>query len=102
MEALVLKRSRNISKGRTKSDGIWHTVTGHARLARNTGGDEDNLSVRESLLQSGRSRVIAGNGAVGVDVAEISSDTCRQNQSIGSDEYATATEGDLPGPPRIS
>lgn len=56
----------------------WRTVTGHARLARNTGRDEDNLSISESLLQSGGSRVISGNGAVGVDVAEISSDTYRK------------------------
>ena len=55
-----------------------HTVTSHARLARNTGRDEDNLGVGESLLQSGGSRVIASDSAVGVDVAEISGNTCRQ------------------------
>lgn len=57
------------------SIGVEEIVTSHARLARNTGRDEDNLGVGESLLQSGGSRVIASDSAVGVDVAEISGNT---------------------------
>lgn len=90
MEALVLKRSNDVSRHH-KLKGwfcmVLRTITGHAGLARNTSRDEDNLSVSESFLQSGRSRFIASNGAVGIDVAEIGSDTCRQNQSIDSDEW---------------
>jgi hypothetical protein len=54
---------------------VDRTITGHARLARNTGRNEDDLSASEGLLQAGGSRVVTGDGAVGVDVAEISGDT---------------------------
>lgn len=35
------------------------TVTGHARLAGDTSGDEDNLSTLQALLQARGSRVVA-------------------------------------------
>jgi hypothetical protein len=74
------------------SVGVEEVVTGHARLARNTGRDEDNLSISESLLQSGGSRVISGNGAVGVDVAEISSDTRAAADIVKSELANTGVE----------
>jgi hypothetical protein len=54
-----------------------HTVTGHAGLARNTGGDEDDLGALESIAKTRLGRVVASDGAVGVDVAQVSGNTCR-------------------------
>ena len=55
--------------------GVEQVVTGHAGLAGNTGGDQDNIATLQSVSQTGRGRVIAGDGALGVDVRDISSDT---------------------------
>jgi hypothetical protein len=55
--------------------GVEKIITGHARLAGNTGRDEDDLGVGKSILEAGGSRIIASDGAVGVDVAEISGNT---------------------------
>lgn len=54
------------------------TVTGHARLARNTSRDEDNLRAIQGITETRGSRIETRDGAVGVDVAQISSDTCRK------------------------
>lgn len=77
IEALVLKRSFDkVSTGSWHHDcGEEHTVTGHAGLARHTSGDEDDLRALESIAQAGGGGVEARDGAVGVDVAQISSDT---------------------------
>jgi hypothetical protein len=73
-----------------------HTITAHSWLAWNTGGNEDDLSALQGLLQSRWCWVIAGNLvnvnvcheqilrasylALGVDVANVSSDTgCQPN-----------------------
>jgi hypothetical protein len=79
IEALVLKRSANgsVSNRACVDKANEHTVTGHARLARNTSRDEDDLRALESLAETRGSRLVATDGAVGVDVAQISSDTCR-------------------------
>lgn len=73
MEALVLKRS---AKCKFRPIILLRrlTITGHAGFARDTSGNEDNLGVGERLLEAGGSRVVAGDGAVSVDVGEISSD----------------------------
>lgn len=52
------------------------TVTGHAGLARNTSRDKDDLGAVKGITETRRSRVKTRDGAVGVDVAQISSDTC--------------------------
>lgn len=52
-----------------------HTVTGHARLARNTGRNEDNLGALESVAKAGAGGFVAVDVAVGVDVTQVSSDT---------------------------
>lgn len=52
------------------------TITGHAGLARNTSRDEDDLRALESITETGRGGIETLDGAVGVDVAQISSDTC--------------------------
>jgi hypothetical protein len=55
--------------------GVEEIVTGHAGLAGNTSGDEDNLSTLESLLEASGVRLIALDGGLGVDVGDISSNT---------------------------
>lgn len=56
--------------------GLERTVTGHAGLTGNTGGDEDDLRVLEGIAEArGRGGVVASDGAVSVDVTEVSSDT---------------------------
>lgn len=56
--------------------GVEQVVTGHTGLARNTGGDEDDLRALKSVAQAIGIGLVAGDSAVGVDVAQISSDTC--------------------------
>lgn len=52
-----------------------HTVSGHARLARDTSRDENNLSTLKALAETRRSGVVALDGRLGVDVADIGGDT---------------------------
>lgn len=54
---------------------VFHTVTSHAGLTGNTGRDKDDLGTLESIAEASFAGVVAVDGAVGVDVAEISSDT---------------------------
>ena len=78
MEALVLKRSvikRSVPIRRYLFTVILLTVTGHAGLTGNTGRDEDDLGALEGIGKAALSRLVALNGAVSVDVADISSDT---------------------------
>lgn len=82
IEALVLKRSilkhqlvKYSITTTVQEQLIFHTITGHSRLAGDTSWDQDDLRVSESILEARRSRVVASDGAVGVDVAQISSDT---------------------------
>jgi hypothetical protein len=60
-----------------------HTVTGHAWLAGNASWDDDDFSTSQTLAQSRGSLIIAGNLAPGVDVADISSDTCLAIALVG-------------------
>lgn len=76
IEENVKSASRTLeSTWESENCAIVHTVTGHAGLARNTGRDEDDLRALESITETGGSRVESGDGAVGVDVADISGDT---------------------------
>lgn len=52
-----------------------HTITGHARLARNTSGDENNLGASEAGLETLGCGLVPLDRALGVDVTDISSDT---------------------------
>lgn len=55
---------------------LWSlTITGHAGLAGNTGGDEDNLGTLEGRGEAGGIRLVTGDGGVGVDVGDISGNT---------------------------
>ena len=56
--------------------GVEQVVTGHARLAGNTGGNENDLRTLQAFLEAGSIGVVASDGAVGVDVAQVGSDTC--------------------------
>jgi hypothetical protein len=60
--------------------GVEQVVTAHTGLAGNTSGDEDNLRSLEAVTETGSIGSVTGDGAVGVDVAEISSDTLRNGQ----------------------
>jgi hypothetical protein len=77
MEALVLKRSvkRSVPIRNYLFTVILLTVTGHAGLTGNTGRNEDDLGALEGIGKAALSRLVALNGAVSVDVADISSDT---------------------------
>lgn len=83
--------------------GVEQVITGHAWLAGNTGGDQDDLGILEGGIEAGGGGLVAGDLGAGVDVGDISGDTwgvesvyfCRLNWTCddGSDE---------PGPPRMS
>lgn len=55
--------------------GVEQIVTGHAGLAGNTGGDEDNLGALESGGQAGGGGVVALDDGLGVDVGNIGGNT---------------------------
>lgn len=79
------------------------TITGHAGLARNTSGDKDNLRALESITETRRSGIETLDGAVGVDVAQISSDTCWVLVAkLRAIHHVTITTNNIPGPPLIS
>jgi len=54
---------------------VEQVVTGHAGLARNTSGDENDLSTSQALLELSITLVVASNSALSVDVADIGGDT---------------------------
>lgn len=56
--------------------GVEEIVTGHTGLAGNTSGDEDNLGTGESILEAGSVGLVTLDGGLGVDVGNISSNTC--------------------------
>ena len=60
------------------SVGVEQVITGHAGLAGDTSGDENDLRALEAVAQTSSIGLVASDGAVGVDVAEIGSDTCRK------------------------
>jgi hypothetical protein len=76
MLALVLKRSV-YSQYRIWAAIRRLTISGHARLAGDTSWDEDDLSAAQALAQPGGSWVIAFDSGLGVDVADIGGNTCR-------------------------
>lgn len=57
--------------------GVEQVVTGHAGLAGDTGGDEDDLSTLEGIGQAGGGRVVARDGRLGVDVGNVGGNTCK-------------------------
>lgn len=60
--------------------GVEQVITGHAGLAGDTSGDQDDLGVLEAVAESSSIGVVASDGAVGVDVAQISGDTCENTR----------------------
>jgi len=54
--------------------GVEKIVAGHTGLARDTGGDEDDLGALEGVGQAAGGRVIALDGRLGVDVGDVGSD----------------------------
>lgn len=80
--------------------GVEQVVTGHTGLAGNTSGDENDLGPLKSVAQATGIRLVASDSAVGVDVAQVGSDTCSELCQHHSRELAH--HEDIPGPPRIS
>lgn len=58
------------------SVGVEEIVTGHAGLSGDTGGDEDDVTALQGVGKAGGAGVIALDGALRVDVGDISSNTC--------------------------
>lgn len=80
--------------------GVEEIVTGHTGLAGDTGGDEDDLGALESITETLGGRVVAVDGAVGVDVAQIGRDTWKTSRLGWSRKLDD--DANIPGPPRIS
>lgn len=72
------------------SVGVEQVITGHAGLAGDTSGDENDLRVLEAVAQTSSIGVVASDGAVGVDVAQIGSDTCQSRRLAVQFKSATA------------
>lgn len=80
--------------------GVKKIITGHAWLAWNTGWYENDLSILKGSLEAGWGWLVTGDGALGVDVGDVSGDTC-----IKLSENRCSCQlmfWRLPGPPRIS
>ena len=79
MEALVLKRSAHVSRPVQFMIRRKLTITGHAGLAGNTSGDEDNLGTLKGGGEASSIGLVTGHGGVGVDVRDIGSNTLTSN-----------------------
>lgn len=81
---------------------VEKVITGHTRLARNTGGDEDDLCALESLLEA----IVVGKEALGlgwgVDVAGDGSmiENAEQGQDCQAQTHLISAA--TPGEPRTS
>lgn len=65
--------------GEVTDDGgisVEEVVTGHAGLAGDTGGDEDDVRALEGGGETLGGGLVALDGGLGVDVGDIGSDTC--------------------------
>ena len=79
--------------------GVEQVVAGHAWLAGNTSGNEHDFCTLKSCCQSAGCRVVAGDLALGVDVADVCCDTWNQKSVVV--EAADEQKG-VPGAMRIS
>ena len=61
--------------------GVEKIVTGHSWLTGNTGWDKNDLSTLQGCCETAWCWVISGNLALGVDVADISGNTCIFSQN---------------------
>ena len=100
IEALVLNKSIVHRLNRFHlCDSKYLTITSHARFAGDTGRNKDDFGAAEGFSKTGWSWIISLNLALGIDMADISSNTYTglANGSTHSREFV-----DQPGPPRIS
>ena len=79
--------------------GVEQVVAGHAWLAGNTSGNEHDFCTLKSCCQSAGCWVVAGDLALGVDVADVCCDTWNQKSVVV--EAADKQKG-VPGAMRIS
>lgn len=56
--------------------GVEEVITGHAWLAGNTSGDQDDLGILKGGGEAGGGGLVAGDVGASVDVGDISGDTC--------------------------
>jgi hypothetical protein len=56
--------------------GVEEVITGHAWLAGDTGRDQDDLGILKGGCEAGWGGLVTGDVGAGVDVGDISSDTC--------------------------
>lgn len=81
-EGLGLGGGLGNSLGEVANDGsvgVEEVVTGHAGLAGDTSGDEDDLGILEGGGETLGGRLVAGDLGLGVDVGDVGSDTCESN-----------------------
>jgi hypothetical protein len=74
IEAFVLKRSLK-SVVEADMGFITLTISGHARLSRDTSRNQNNIRTLQAFSQARRCRVVSLDCALCVDMAEISSNT---------------------------
>lgn len=73
--------------------GVEKIVTGHAGLAGDTSGDEHNLGILEAGGETLGGGLVAGDGGLGVDVGDVSSDTWRGIGWLASRDKQSGTAG---------
>lgn len=82
MEALVLNRSNNLlTSGELRCYVRIRTVSGHSRLSWHTSWDQYDLGTGEGILEARAVWCVALDIALGVDVTDVGSDTCRMFSS---------------------
>ena len=61
------------------SSSVFPTISCHARLSGNTSRNQDNLGASQAFSETRRCWVISFDCALGVDVRDISGDTCEDD-----------------------
>lgn len=78
IEALVLNRSDCTSAFRDLDrPSLFRTVSSHSRLSWHTSWDQNDLGTGEGVLESRTFWCVAFDIALGIDVTDVGSDTCR-------------------------
>lgn len=71
--------------GKIADDGgvcVEEVVTSHARFARDTGGNDDDIATLQSVGEASSSGLVTLDGALGVYVRDISSNTYRKKAEL--------------------
>jgi hypothetical protein len=65
----------------------YPTIAGHSRFPWYTSRDEDNFGILQCLPQAGRSGIISGDGALGIDMADIGGNTCLRREFVSDSTF---------------